>query len=315
MCLCYDPQNDDGSNSYKLLNAMNEHLEGIPLFGGLAGARLGVDKFEVCKGLVLRRTYAHVMSPYILAFQKPERPGSHHPGPWKPAQGGIFMDVEIEVALDQDVRPTGFDRLNTLWWTLTLLRLSTGAKLRMPVVSDTSFANVTKSSVEPILWPIETLPRQILTVPDPPEVIDEERLVWVRESFVPGSELMNDEPFGRAFQAFDDVIWAHSAGSAIVVIWAALETLVRPGREQITKRLSSSLATLVEPPGAGRDRLFQRLTTLYEARGSSAHASRSPQAQQLLSSFDIARRSFIACIDNREVPNGATLHQRWRLNQ
>ena len=294
---------------------MDKHPNDIPLFGGLAGATLGVDEFEVCRGLVLRRTYAHVMSPFILAFRKPERPGSHHPAPWKPARGGTFMDVEIEVALDQDTRPTGFDRLNTLWWTLALLRLSTGAKLRMPVISDTSFSNVTESSVEPILRPIETLPRQIITVPYPPDVIEEECLVWVRDSFVPGSVLMNDEAFGHAFQAFDNVIWAHSAGSAIVVIWAALETLIRPGRQQITKRLSSSLATLVEPPGADRDRLFQRLTTLYEARGSSAHASRSPEAEQLLSSFDIARRSFIACIHNREVPNAATLHQKWRMKQ
>ena len=294
---------------------MDKYLEDRPLFGGLAGATLGVDKFEVCDGLVLRRTHAHVMSPYILAFHRPERAGGTHPAPWKAARGGMSLDVEIEVALDEGARPTGFDRLNTLWWTLALLRLSTGAKLRMPVVSDTSFTSVTRSLVAPVLWPIETLPRQFLTVPDPPEVIGEERLLWMREAFGPGSELMNDEAFGRAFQAFDNVIWAHSTGSAIIVVWAALETLIRPGRDLITKRLASSLAALLEPPGPERDRLFQRLTSLYEARGSSAHASRSPDAQQLMSSFDVARRSFIASVDNREVPNAAKLHEMWRLKK
>ena len=90
--------------------------EKLPLFGGMAGATLNVDKFEICEGLVIRRTYAHVMSPYILAFRRPERAGQHHPGPWKPSRGGhVGLDVEIEIALQVEARPTGFNRLNTLW--------------------------------------------------------------------------------------------------------------------------------------------------------------------------------------------------------
>ena len=294
---------------------MDKHPENTPLFGGLAGAVLGVDEFEVCEGLVIRKTYVHVMSPYTLAFRRPERADRHHPGPWKTAGGGLSLDVEIEVALHQGVRLTGFNRLNTLWWTLALLRLFTGARLRMPVVSATSFSSVAGSSIEPILWPIETLPRQFLTVPNPPEVIEEKHLSWVREALRPGSELMDDQAFGRAFQTFDSVIWAHSVGSAIVMIWAALETLVRPERPNITKNLARSLAVLLEPPGAERERLFQPIKSLYEARCGFAHASRSPEAQQLMSSFDVARRSFITCIDNRELPKFEKLLEMWRLKK
>lgn len=132
---------------------MQSDPEVSQLFGGMAGATLGVDEFEVCSGLVLRQTYAHVMSPYILAFKRPESRGQHHPAPWKSARGGVFVDVEIEIALDEGTRPTEFDRLNTLW----LLRLSTGASLRMPVVSDASFADVATSTVEPNFWPIDTV--------------------------------------------------------------------------------------------------------------------------------------------------------------
>ena len=140
-------------------------------------------------------------------------------------------------------------------------------------------------------------------------------MLWVRQAFGPGSELMNDQAFGRAFQTFDDAIWAHSPGSAIVMTWAALETLIRPGRADITKRLASSLAALLEPAGAERERLFQQIKLLYETRGSSAHASRSPEAQQLFESFGVARRAFIACIDNREVPEVETLLEMWRLKR
>ena len=294
---------------------MDKHPENVSLFGGLAGATLGVDEFEVCEGLVLRQTYAHVMSPYTLAFKRPERDGQHHPGPWKTTRGGVWLDIEIEVALREGMRPTAFNRLNTLWWMLALLRLSTGSKLRMPVVSDISFSGIAESLMEPTLWPVEMLPGQFHTMPDPPEVIEEKHLLWVRQVFVPGSELMNDQAFGRAFQTFDGVIWTHSTGSAIVMIWAALETLMRPGRDDIAKRLASSLAALLEPAGAERERLFQQLKSLYEARSSSAHASRSPEGQQLLESFRVARRAFIACIDNQKLPNAETLYEMWRLKK
>lgn len=293
---------------------MREALDDAPLFGGLTGASLGVNEFEVCEGLVLRKTYAHVMSPFLLAFRRPERPGQHHPGPWKATRGGLWLDVEIEVALHRGVRPTGFDRLNTLWWTLALLRLSSGSALRMPVVSTSSFSTIAGSPIEPDLWPVETLPRQFQTVPDPPNVISEEHLRWVRDVFERASELMlTKSAFGRAFQTFDAAIWAHSAGSAIVMIWAALETLIRPGRRNITKNLASSLAAFLEPPGADRDRLFQLVSSLYGARGGSAHASRSPEAQHLMESFQVSRRSFIACLENHELPDNTRLLKKWQM--
>lgn len=294
---------------------MNKNPENVSLFGGLAGATLGVDEFEVCEGLVLRQTYAHLMSPYILAFRRPEAAGQHHPGPWKTTRGGTWLDIEIEVALQEGARPTEFDRLNTLWWLLALLRLATGSRLRMPVVSDTSFSGIADSSIEPTLWPVETLPQQFHTVPDPPEVIEEKHLLWLRQAFVPGSELMKDQAFGRAFQTFDNVIWSHSTGSAIVMTWAAMETLIKPGHLDITKRLASSLAALLEAAGPERERLYQRLASLYKARGNSAHASRSPEAQQLLESFEVSRQAFIVCIDKRKLPDVETLHKMWRLKK
>ena len=130
-------------------------------------------------------------------------------------------------------------------------------------MSDVSFSTIADGPIEPSLWPIETLPRQFRTVSDPPQTIENEHLLWVREAFGPGAELMDDPAFGRAFQTFDAAIWAHTAGSALVTIWAALETLIQPGKQQITKRLASSLAALLEPPGPMRNRLFGRAKSLY----------------------------------------------------
>src|SRR5215207_10645119 len=113
------------------------HPERVPLFGGISGLRLEVPEFRLCDGFFARDTFAHVFAPYIVAFGKPKTPHAPHPGPWVAAKGGLGFDVMIELSLAQDVRPTGFDRLNTLWWVLALVRLITTASARMPVVSDT----------------------------------------------------------------------------------------------------------------------------------------------------------------------------------
>lgn len=299
----------------ELVAVKDKHPEKVALFGGVAGAQLGVKDFQICEGLICRQTYAHLMSPYILAFRRPESAGRHHPGPWKATNGGMWMDVDAEIVLLENARPTGFDRLNTLWWILALLRLSSGARLRMPVVSDTSFSSIAESPNDPTMWPIETLPRQLKIVSRPPQVIEKRHLLWVRDVFRNSSALMNDTEFRRAFQTFDAVIWAHSTGSAMIMIWAALETLVRPGRKNITKNLAKTLAALLQAPGGERERLFQRIVSLYEARGGSAHASRSAQANHLTDSFHVARQAFIACIDNRELPKAERLHEMWRLKQ
>ena len=288
------------------------HPDNVPLFAGIAGATLGVDRFDVCRGLVLRKTYAHVMSPYVVAFRRPGRADRHHPGPWKSVRGGSSDDIEIEMALEPDVRPTDFDRVNTLWWLLALMRLVSGAPLKLPVISDAAFARIVEESLEPNLWPVETLPRQMRTVQNPPQIIDNEHLVWVQEAFAPGAKLMRETPFNRAFQAFDAAIWGHSTGSALIAIWAAVETLIAPGKGQISHKLASSVAALLEPSGPGRDRLFGQVKSLYEARGGSAHNSKAPEAQQLLASFGIARRCFMACIDRQALPHFTNLQNSWR---
>ncbi|HEX6978277.1 MAG TPA: hypothetical protein VF342_03170 [Alphaproteobacteria bacterium] len=288
------------------------HPERVPLYGGISGLPLAIPEFVLCDGLVIRETFAHVMAPYLMAFAKPKKRGAPHPSPWKAARGGLGFDITVEVALAQSSRPTGLDRLNTLWWVLALLRLKTGAPLRMPVVSDIAFAAIPSSSVEPNLWTIEMPPRQFRTIRHPPKEILTEHLEWVRDTLVAGAPLLDDAGFNRAFQTFDSAIWAHSPGSAVIMAWASLETLFRPGRRQITKTLASCIAAFLYPAGPERDRAYQWIERLYEARGNAAHAAQVPEAQQLLDSFELARRSLSKCLDSRSLPEAEELLARWK---
>lgn len=252
------------------------------------------------------------MAPYTLAFKRPGPEDTFHPGPWKAARGGFFLDVEVEVALDAGVQPVGFDRLNTLWWVLALLRLTTASKLHMPFVSNICLNEVVASEVEPVFWPLEAVPRRLFRQPNPPYVLTENDLNWLHRAFEGGASLMREERFNRAFQAFDDATWAHSTGSALVTIWGAMETLIRPGRREITKILASTLAAFLEPPGPERDRVFQKIGSLYQVRGQFVHASQPPEITQLQGSVDIGRRTLMACLERQLLPDIDELQAAWK---
>lgn len=123
---------------------------------------------------------------------------------------------------------------------------------------------------------------------------------------------MDVEHFGRAVQTLDGAIWAHSPGSAIIMVWAAIETLFRPGRRQVTRTLSTCIAALLCAAGPDRDRVYQKVEQLYEARGSAAHDSRVPESEQLLDSLHIARHCIAKCIDDRHLPDADDLVRRWK---
>jgi hypothetical protein len=287
------------------------HPEAAALHGGIAGVEIEPIEFNLAPGLMIRRTFAHVMAPYLLAFAPPPRPKAPHPAPWKAARGGVGFDVLAEIALATEARPTKFTRLNTLWWVLALIRLRTGAAARMPVVSDTPYAEVPRREEEPVLWPIEMAPAHLRLRPDPPTVLAVADLEWVRDHLISGAALMDDASFNRAMQTLDGVTWAHSSGAAIIITWAAIETLFRPGRQDVARKLATAVAIYLQPPGSERDRVFQRVRTLYEVRGDTAHASKPPQTEELFDSLSIARAAFCKAIEGRELPEPAVLARMW----
>ena len=66
------------------------------VYVGLSGLELAEDSFDIGEGICLRKTYAHLMAPFMMAF-KPAPPGGHHPAPWKAASGGFSFDVNAEL--------------------------------------------------------------------------------------------------------------------------------------------------------------------------------------------------------------------------
>ncbi|NSZ08233.1 hypothetical protein G6M14_17800 [Agrobacterium tumefaciens] len=281
-----------------------------PIYGAISGGALPVDQFEIADGLVLRSTFAHVMSPYLMAFAEPDTPSKPHPGPWRPVSGGKGFNVRIEIALREGASPTKFDRINTVWWTISLLRMLTSIPLVLPVLSDTAFADAKDCEHEPRFWPIEMSRPRIGPIVEN-DVISIEQLEAVKLVFAPGAALMDIEHFNRAYQTMDGAPLAHSSGAALVMMWAAMETLFRPGQHDITRRLSKAIATHIQDPGVEREQLQQRVAKLYELRGSSVHNSQMATGEVLAETAGLARRAFAYCMGREAPPDCDALLLRW----
>lgn len=284
-------------------------LRTADLFGGITGFPLPVQSFELLPGLTLTRTYAHLIAPFIMAFSPPEKPSAPHPGPWAALrEGGLTILVEIK--LGAGVSPLGFDRLNTLWFVVALLRLRVALPLQMPVLADRPLQAVPTNVEAANLLPVELNLSQLFTAA--PRIPTEADLEWVRENIVPASELMKVPAFNRAMRTLDEAVAIQNPGAGVVIAWAAIETLIRPGAQRITDRVSRGLAAHLHPPGPARDRAFGEIVESYGARGGAIHAGAPPEVQQFQTAFRLARATIIQSIERRSMPDIEVLLEQWR---
>ena len=284
----------------------------INLFGGISGVELQSKDYQIAKGISLRTVFAHVMAPYILAFARAPA-GQPHPGPWRAASGGLGFDVTVQLAIPTNCRPTGFDRLNTIWWTVSLLRLNHATGIRLPVIADTDFSEAAGGPSDPVFWPMEVAPIIIpFDGPSSVQFIPRTTLDWIRDNFVSGASLMEDCRFNAAFRALDSSHHATSLSAAMILIWSALEALFRPGRRSVTHRLSLAVATFLRDDPGERDQLYQRSRALYALRGQITHAAEAAEFGCVCESFDLARNCFLRTIEQGKIPDITSLSEQWR---
>lgn len=283
-------------------------IETDRLYGGLSGVTLPDAAFDLGFGLTMRQTYSKLTLPYILAFAPPSKPTAPSPGPWAPV-GEKSLVMAIELELDGD-GVLGFDRINTLWFVVALLRLKVALPIKMPVLSDRPFQRIAADTERANVFPVEVQLQQLSTAPPTePSLSDFE---WLRDNLFAASELMKDPVFNRSFQTLDGGVHSQNAGAGIVIAWAAIETLIRPGNTRITERVCRALAAYLNGPGPARDRAFTYIERCYAARGGAAHAGTPPEAEQFQTAFGLARSALLRSIECQERPDIEVLLEAWR---
>jgi hypothetical protein len=274
------------------------------LYGGFSGVEMIQDSFDLGEGVLLRRTYAHLMSPCLMAFAPPG-PQGHHPAPWKAAKGGYGFDIKVEVRVPHKTPLSEyFDARETIWWIAALLRLAKAPFLLVPVISDRSFASIPKDENEPTLWPFETERRIFSPGDEANRFLDTDVLEWIRDKWIDAGYLVNSNSMLRtAIKAFDSATVHGRTSASLLALWGGLEQLFAPSPGELRFRVAALLASYLEPPGTARFELYKRILKLYNDRSVAAHTAEEIETAPLVHSYVLMRNALVRMIDENKVPS------------
>lgn len=130
-----------------------------------------------------------------------------------------------------------------------------------------------------------------------------EALQWVKENWQSTLELAEkSNEFRYAMDALDAGQFIPNSALTLVSLWGALESLIAPSAGELSFRVSSLLASYLEPPGAERLALQKDTVRLYSRRSKAAHGKPDHSDADLLATFELLRRVLIKAVENRGVP-------------
>jgi hypothetical protein len=287
------------------------HNETPFLYGGMSGVELGVEAFDLGQGVTLRKTYAHLMSPCLMAFSPPG-PKGYHPAPWKAAKGGFGFDIHIELRVpDEPLLGNGIPARETIWWIAALFRLALFPFLTVPVISDHSFDSASNIDAEPTLEPFETKHRILVPADESRRVIKVDNLQWIRAKWLDSGRMLDSNgSFHAAIKAFDSATVQGKTSSSLLALWGGLEQLFSPSPGELRYRVASSLASYLEPPGETRLQLYKRILKLYNERSLAAHTAKDIESAPLFETYVLMRNALVKIIDENCVPTQQELEAR-----
>lgn len=281
------------------------------IFLGLSGVSFEVDEFDFGHGIRLTRTYAHIFAPFMAAFERPHGKGQPHGGPWKVVNGGLACDVGYQLYIPIEfAKDEWFDRLNTAWWFLSLLRLKCSSLLLGPVTSNFDFSLIGVHNLDAVFHPIEFNSDVLPIDDDRDKIVTREDLEWVKAKWSSAGILFrNNENFADAFVSADRCLHEQRPSTSTVIIWGALERLFADFKQELNFRVALNIASYLEHVGPDRLNLFATAKKLYGARSKAAHGRRHEDYEAYKQSYILLRRSLIAMIEADAVPNASDLER------
>lgn len=277
------------------------------IYAGLKGIELAEDLLELGDGIVLKKTYAHLFAPFMMAFS-PAPTGKHHPGPWKSSSGGFSFDVTAELHIPSNIEKDIESKISVARTLLFLIRLGVNPATTLVVFANYPFktlAEIPDADVKII--PYEVKPRHFPLGVDG-GVVDIETVSWVKEHWKTTHKLISESSeFKLAVEAIDTGQFIENHALILISLWGALEALFSPSTTELKFRVSSLIASFLEQPGTERVKRQKEIAKLYNMRSSAAHGKPNHDSEHLLATFNILREVLFKIIENGHVPDKAEL--------
>ena len=276
------------------------------LYGGLLSVTFEVDRFHLDSSVTISTTFAHLTCQFFLTFS-PAPLGQSPQGLWKQAEGGFGFDVSAEIFVPKEFDwPKRVGQAHTIWWVAALLRLRATPHVLVPVISNVSFSEAasTNKSVRFSLVDSESQRTSVVLDPNAGDRVTLEHLEWVRQHWINAGHLVQKHSkFALAMRAFDNCSFGCYPELALLQLWGALEALFSPGRDELRFRISTNVATFLEPPGRERHPLQKRVAKLYDSRSAVAHGRAQNIEDALIETYAVTRHVLLTIIEPNHVPS------------
>jgi hypothetical protein len=274
-----------------------------------SGTYFGLNELDVGdiainypEGIVLRRAYAYVMQPVLLAFS-PAEPGRHHPGPLKETRSGGGRTVTAELFVPESSFPDKAKRFHIATTIIFLLQLWVHPGVELVVGSNIAFSEIldAKDAEAILIQPpsrerhFRLLPASLSGIPD--------SISWTVSNFASTQSLMEQSPeFRLAVNAFSAGQFYQDTALAMVSLWGALEAIFSTNQGELRFRVSSLIAAYLKPPGVERLHEQKRIAKLYDKRSAAAHGKPNHSLEDLFHTYELLRAVLISFIHNKHVP-------------
>src|SRR5260370_10867225 len=207
-------------------------FENCPLYAGLSGVEIDFDDpVELAVGASIRKIYAHLMTPMIMAFQPPEARGGSHGGYWAAVSDGRPHDIYVELKLSNECGETFERKIKFARTVMALLRLHASPHFALPIISNVPIEEAAAHSKQHHFLPFEPQPPFFSVSPEIRKTLSKSHFWWTIKLLQNAIDLTEEnEQFRFALAALDSWQTIHSGPLALVFIWAALENIFSPDK-------------------------------------------------------------------------------------
>jgi len=281
------------------------------VFAGLAGVTLDVPEVALGYGVKLSSSYAHLFAPFMMAFS-PAPKGSHHPGPWVAVKGGIGFDLTVQLEVPgSTVTALSLNPMYVAWWITAMLRLRVGPTFLVPIVGEQSFQDAKEQHSKAVYHPIEVESQLLVLDSEARRNISETDAAWVAKHWIEASNLyQSNDNFRVLLEATDQSMFVRHQNLALLSLWGGIEAIFSPDKAELRYRISSGLASFLEPAGIPRMNAQKAIAKLYDSRSATAHGREDKKADSLQQTYALARRTVIKMIEENRVPTHTELEAK-----
>lgn len=280
------------------------------MYAGLSGMVLAGDSFDLGEGVTIRRTYAHLMAPFMMAFGRPKSPEQHHPGPLVAARGGFAFDMEAEIHIPASLESTHGSLMGLAQTIGAVFRLGVNPALVIPALANYSFSSMPERPREEAwIWPLEFSSKQFPLSSGVTE-ISATHVEWVANRWPLAVRLRKESAeFDLALNALDRGQFLQSQALMLVSLWGALEAMFSPSTSELRFRVAALISSYLEPPGESRLALQRDVSKLYDRRSAAAHGKPKHAVEDVLETFNLLARVLRKILDEQKVPSRDTLEK------